>query len=146
MPKIQEFRVIKVLFKLSSIFQCFDWYNSHSQGEDVEWKIYITVQYFTPAKLKKITCYKVKIDEWNTIHVTKKYLCDIKGQRSAQSAAIMWQNYVPQSSKSSKGNEYLFLFKRGWSLLIKRLSINLSLKLLFLLASMEKSSKPDEWL
>ena len=37
--KIQEFDVIQVLFKSSSIFQRFDWYNSHSQGEDVEWKI-----------------------------------------------------------------------------------------------------------
>ena len=36
-------RIIRVLFKLSSIFQGFDWYNSHSQGEDVEWKLYITV-------------------------------------------------------------------------------------------------------
>ena len=41
--KIQEFDVIQVLFKPSSIFQRFDWYNNHSQGEDVEWKIYITV-------------------------------------------------------------------------------------------------------
>ena len=41
--KIQQFDVIQVLFKPSSIFQRFDWYNSHSQREDVEWKIYITV-------------------------------------------------------------------------------------------------------
>ena len=41
--KIQEFDVIQVLFKSSSIFQRFDWYNSYSQGEDVEWKICITV-------------------------------------------------------------------------------------------------------
>ena len=41
--KIQEFDIVQVLFKLSSIFQRFDWYNSHSQGEDVEWKIYVTV-------------------------------------------------------------------------------------------------------
>ena len=41
--KMQEFDVIQVLFKRSSFFQRFDWYNSHSQGEDVEWKIYITV-------------------------------------------------------------------------------------------------------
>ena len=43
LKKIQEFDIIQVLFKPSSIFQRFDWYNSHSQGEDVEWKIYITV-------------------------------------------------------------------------------------------------------
>ena len=43
LKKIQEFDVIEVLFKPSSIFQRFDWYNKHSQGEDVEWKIYITV-------------------------------------------------------------------------------------------------------
>ena len=41
--KIQEFDVIQVLFKPSLISQCFDWYNSHFQGEDVEWKIYITI-------------------------------------------------------------------------------------------------------
>ena len=41
--KIQEFDVIQFLFKPSSIFQRFDWHNSHSQGEDVEWKIYITI-------------------------------------------------------------------------------------------------------
>ena len=35
--------VIQVLFKPSSIFQRFDWYNSHSQGEDVKRKIYITI-------------------------------------------------------------------------------------------------------
>ena len=40
---IKEFDVIQVLFKPSSIFQRFDWYNNHSQREDVEWKIYITV-------------------------------------------------------------------------------------------------------
>ena len=39
---MQEFGVIQVLFTLPSIFQGFNWYNSHSQGEDVEWKIYIT--------------------------------------------------------------------------------------------------------
>ena len=41
--QIQEFDVIQVLFKPSWIFDCFDWYNSHSRGEDVEWKVYITV-------------------------------------------------------------------------------------------------------
>ena len=41
--KIEEFEIIQVLFKSSSIFQRFDWYNSHSQGENVEWKICITV-------------------------------------------------------------------------------------------------------
>ena len=30
---MQEFDVIQVLFKESLIFQRFDWYNSHSQGE-----------------------------------------------------------------------------------------------------------------
>ena len=63
LKKIQEFDVIQVLFKPSSIFQRFDWYNSNSQGEDVEWKVYITAKHFTPVKLKKITCYKVKIYE-----------------------------------------------------------------------------------
>ena len=42
--KLHEiFNAIQVLVKSSSIFQHFDWYNSHSQGQDVEWKIYITV-------------------------------------------------------------------------------------------------------
>ena len=45
---------------------------------------------------------------------------------------------VPQSSKSSKGSEYLFLFKGGWSVLIKRLSIKVTLRSLLLLAIMEK--------
>ena len=33
---MQTFDVIEVLFKLFSVFQRFDLYNSHSQGEDVE--------------------------------------------------------------------------------------------------------------
>ena len=41
--KMQDFDVIQFLFKPSSIFEYFDWYNTHSQGEDVQWKIYITV-------------------------------------------------------------------------------------------------------
>ena len=41
--KIQEIDIIQVLFKASSIFQRFNWYNSHSQGEDVEWKTHITI-------------------------------------------------------------------------------------------------------
>ena len=41
--KIQEFDIIEFLLKQSLISQCCDWYNSYSQGEDVEWKIYITV-------------------------------------------------------------------------------------------------------
>ena len=45
---------------------------------------------------------------------------------------------VPQSSKSSKGSEYLFLFKGGWSLSIKRLSIKITLRSLLLLAIIEK--------
>ena len=88
--KIQEFDVIEVLLKPSSIFQCFNRYNSHFQGQDVEWKIYITVKHFTPVKLKKITCYKVKIYEKNTIHLIKQYLCDIKGLQSDQFTVIMW--------------------------------------------------------
>ena len=47
---------------------------------------------------------------------------------------------------SSKGSECLLLFKAGWSLLIKILFINVTLKSLLLLASMEKSKKPDEGL
>ena len=43
LKKIQEFDLIQVLFKSSSIFQGFDWYNSHSQGEDVEWKMCIII-------------------------------------------------------------------------------------------------------
>ena len=54
--------------------------------------------------------------------------------------------HVPQSSKSAKGKEYLNLFRVAWSLLIKRLSIKITLQLLLLLASMEKLSKPDELL
>ena len=46
--------------------------------------------------------------------------------------------------KSSKGSECLFLFKGGWSLLIKRLSIKVTVTLLLLLASMERLSKPNE--
>ena len=34
--KIQEFDVIEVLLKPSSIFQCFNRYDSHFQGQDVE--------------------------------------------------------------------------------------------------------------
>ena len=47
---------------------------------------------------------------------------------------------------SSKGSECLLLFKAGWSLLIKIHFINVTLKSLLLLASMEKSKKPDEGL
>ena len=78
LKNLREFDVIQVLCKPSSIFQCFDWYISHSQGEDVEWKIYITVQHFTPVKLKKITCCKVKSMNkipfiwWNNIYVISK--------------------------------------------------------------------------
>ena len=42
--------------------------------------------------------------------------------------------------------ECLFLFKEGWSLFIKSLSIKITLESLLLLASIEKSSKPDELL
>ena len=60
----------------------------------------------------------------------KKYLCSVKGLQLDQSAVI-WYNCVPQSSK---GSECLFWFKRGWSLLIKRLSIKVTLKYCCLLA------------
>ena len=42
-----------------------------------------------PVKLKKITCYSVKIYKQNTIHLIKQYLYDIKGLQSDQSTAIM---------------------------------------------------------
>ena len=54
---------------------------------------------------------------------------------------VMFFNHI----KISKGSECLFLFKRGWSQLIKKFSIKVTLKSLLLLASMEISSKPDEW-
>ena len=38
----------------------------------------------------------------------------------------------------------LFLFKKGWSLLIRRLSINVTLKTLLLVARIEKSSKSGQ--
>ena len=40
----------------------------------------------------------------------------------------------------------LFLFKGGWSLLIRRFSINMTLKSLLLVARIEKSSKSGVWL
>ena len=40
----------------------------------------------------------------------------------------------------------LLLFKRGWSLLIRRLSINVTLKSLLLVARIENSSKSGVWL
>ena len=40
----------------------------------------------------------------------------------------------------------MFLFKRGWSLLIRRFSINVILKSLLLLARIEKSSESGVWL
>ena len=40
----------------------------------------------------------------------------------------------------------LFLLKGGWSLLIRRLSINVTLKSLLLLARIEKSSNSGVWL
>ena len=40
----------------------------------------------------------------------------------------------------------LFLFKGGWFLLIRRLSININLKTLLLVARIEKSSKSGAWL
>ena len=43
--------------------------------------------------------------------------------------------------KVSKGKDCFFLFKGGWSLLIRRLSINVTLKSLLLVARIEKSSK-----
>ena len=55
-----------------------------------------------------------------------------------QCTTIRW-NFVPQSSKSSKGSKYLFLFKGEWFLLNKRLPINV--KSLLLVDSMEKSLK-----
>ena len=60
--KIQEFDVIQVLFKPSSIFQRFDWYNSHRQEEDVEWKIHNDVNihlliHETNAKLAPMKTY-----------------------------------------------------------------------------------------
>ena len=76
---------------------------------------------------------------WNNTYVISKGYNQINLRLSCD-------KIVFQSSKSSKGSECLFLFKGGWSLLIKRLSINVTLKSLLLLASMEKSSKPDEWL
>ena len=46
--------------------------------------------------------------------------------------------------KDSKGSNSLFLFKREWSLLIKRLSIKVTLKLLLSLTNTENLSKPYE--
>ena len=45
----------------------------------------------------------------------------------------------PQSSKNSKGSKCLFLFKGGWSQLIKKLPFNVTFKSFLSLASMEKS-------
>ena len=55
------FDIIQVLFKSLSSFQHFKRYNSHSQGKDIEWTIYITVSNFKPVKTKKIAYYMVKI-------------------------------------------------------------------------------------
>ena len=45
-----------------------------------------------------------------------------------------------------KGKDCLFLLKGEWSLLIRRLSINVTLKSLLLVARIEKSSKSGVWL
>ena len=82
---------------------------------------------------------KIPFIWWNNTYVISKGYNQINLRLSCD-------KIVFQSSKSSKGSECLFLFKGGWSLLIKRLSINVTLKSLLLLASMEKLSKPDEWL
>ena len=76
--KYEIFNVIQFLCKPFLILWRFDWYNTHSHRQDVEWKIYITVLHFTSVKLKKIACCKVKVYEWNTIHLIKQHLCCIK--------------------------------------------------------------------
>ena len=67
-------------------------------------------------------------------------------QNESISRLIIWWNYLPQLSKSYKGKDCLFLFKEGWSLLIRRLSIKVTLESLLLAVSIEKSSKSCVWL
>ena len=49
--------------------------------------------------------------------------------------------FLSYQKSSNKGKDCLLLFKGGWSLLIRRFSINLTLTSLFLVARIEKSSK-----
>ena len=67
-------------------------------------------------------------------------------QNESISWLIIWWNFVPYLSKSSKCKDWSFLFKGGWSVLIGRLSINITLKSLLLIVRTEKSSKWGAWL
>ena len=98
-------------------------------------------------------CFKITI-KWNLIrshttrlkpakyktHVIKEQLFKWMGynkMNQSHSLSIIWWNF---------GKDCLFLFKGGWSLWIRRLFINMTLKSLLLIAKIEKSSKPGAWL
>ena len=74
----------------------------------------------------------------NTIHLIKQYLPTWYQRATIRSICDYHMIRLCSSI------ECLFLFKGGWSLLIKRLSIKVTLKSLLLLASMKKLSKKDE--
>ena len=101
--KYKKFDAIQFLLKPLSFIKRFDWYNSQSQGKNIEWKTYVTFKNFKSVKPKNITCCNFKIYWSNIIYLIKQCLWSIKGLQSDQSLAIILWNCVPYSWKSSKG-------------------------------------------
>ena len=64
------------LFDVTSLFQFFqrfDWYNSHCQGLDVEWKVYFLFQKLLSNGTKENHVTRLKLAEYKT-HVIKEQL------------------------------------------------------------------------
>ena len=135
----RKYKLFDVTTFIFSFFPTFRLMHSHYQR--LNFKCWLFILNLATIKWNLIKPHAKKLNSsiYNT-HIIKQYKNKWATTRSILRRMIWW-DAVNQLSKICKDKDCLLLYKVGWSLLIKKLSIKVTIKSFLVIARMNDSSK-----